>query len=429
MSANVESRGLIHLGDKTTTGGGVVQGIGNVALVGSGVTQVGMLATCPACKVGQGKIVPLTAINVFADSVQAALHGDIVACGCPYGANTVIASAGSMLFSVKDGIVTGNKPFSSPEEASAAYSDVAAMAGARYKSPPTPQTESEDDWKPVKAQFPLLVFRSKNEMDDFDAPDMTYGDESKETIEQYGLLKPFKQSEYYSHRDGYTRYGEDQFHLPASEHFKRLRSLGDNTYGSGIGFSTKGNTKNVFFEMVDKFKRDEGGYFESPELTLAMKNHETTTKFHKELLKCLSDNLNDGVLPRDILSIVIKYMNSDIKGEGAPLPQFLITKKYSLPHDDLFNGGVISVHGVWAVEVYVEKLEYLGDEIRGVFRYKIQDHFGLDTKDIDHNNFDDNPKNDGKPFELINGFRSWYLLQHYKNYAYKPFITNMEFKL
>ncbi|HIF9499316.1 TPA: DUF6402 family protein [Photobacterium damselae] len=133
MSANVESRGLIHLGDKTTTGGVVVQGIGNVALVGSGVTQVGMLTTCPACKVGQGKIVPLTTINVFADSIQAALHGDIVACGCPYGANTVIASAGSMSFSVKDGIVTGNKPFSSPEEASAAYSDVAAMAGARYE--------------------------------------------------------------------------------------------------------------------------------------------------------------------------------------------------------------------------------------------------------------------------------------------------------
>ncbi|HIF9106908.1 TPA: polymorphic toxin type 44 domain-containing protein [Photobacterium damselae] len=134
MSADVESRGLIHLGDKTTTGGVVVQGIGNVALVGSGVTQVGMLATCPACKVGQGKIVPLTAINVFADSVQAALHGDIVACGCPYGANTVIASAGSMSFRVKDGIVTGNKPFSSPEEASAAYNDVAAMAGAHFES-------------------------------------------------------------------------------------------------------------------------------------------------------------------------------------------------------------------------------------------------------------------------------------------------------
>ncbi|MGR5283512.1 PAAR domain-containing protein [Photobacterium damselae] len=426
MSANVESRGLIHLGDKTTTGGVVVQGIGNVALVGTGVTQVGMLATCPACKVGQGKIVPLTAINVFADSIQAALHGDIVACGCPYGANTVIASAGTMSFSVKDGIVTGYKPFSSPEEASAAYSDVAAMAGARYEPAPTPQTESDDDWKPVKAQFPLLVFKTKNKMDDFNAPDMTYGDESKETIEQYGFLKPFKQSEYYSHREGYTRYGEDQFYLPASEHFKRLRSLGDNIYGSGIGFSTKGNTKNVFFEMVDKFKRDEGGYFESPELTLAMKNHKSTDKFYKALLSCLGENINDGVLPSDILSITSEYMGTD--GKGAALPQFYVG---SLPfyHKNLTDGTVLAVHGIWSMRVYVESLEYKGTQVRGKLKCHIQDHFGLDVKDIDHNNLDENKDNDGKPYEWINGFRSWYLLQHFKGYGYKPFITKMEFIL
>lgn len=37
--------------------------------------------------------------------------------------------------------------------------------------------------------------------------------------------------------------------------------------------------------------------------------------------------------------------------------------------------------------------------------------------------------NGDKPFELISGFRSWYLLQHYKEYAYKPFITKMDFSL
>ncbi|HIF9173973.1 TPA: PAAR domain-containing protein [Photobacterium damselae] len=125
---------MIHLGDKTTTGGVVVQGVGDIALIGSGVTQIGMIATCPACKIGQGKITPLTTINVFVDGVQAVLHGDIVACGCPSGSNSVIAPTGATSFSMKDGIATVSRPFSSSEEASAAYNDIAAMAGARYES-------------------------------------------------------------------------------------------------------------------------------------------------------------------------------------------------------------------------------------------------------------------------------------------------------
>ncbi|WP_318466783.1 PAAR domain-containing protein [Photobacterium leiognathi] len=429
MSANVESRGLIHQGDMTTTGGVVTQGVGNIMFVGCGVTHIGMIATCPSCKKGQGPITPIASIPVLVDGVQAALHGDIVACGCPPGSNTLIASPTAMSFRNESGVVTGHRPFVSTADRNSVYSEVAAMAGGCYESTHQKEPDPQDDWKSVKAQFPLLVFRTKNEMDDFDAPDMTYGNESRDAIESYGLMQPFKNKMRYSPSMGYDVVSEDQFNLPASEHFKRMRSLGNIFSSQLIGQVMGFETSHVFAEMVDKFQRNEGGYFESAELTLAMKSHETTAKFHKEILKCLRDNISDGVLPEDILSVVIKYMNSDIKGEGAPLPQFLITKKYSLPHDDLFNGGVISVHGVWAVEVYVEKLEYLGDEIRGVFRYKIQDHFGLDTKDIDHNNFDDNPKNDGKPFELINGFRSWYLLQHYKKYAYKPFITNMEFKL
>ena len=428
MSANVESRGLIHQGDMTTTGGVVTQGVGNIMFVGCGVTHIGMIATCPSCKKGQGPITPIASIPVLVDGVQAALHGDIVACGCPPGSNTLIASPTAMSFRNESGVVTGHRPFVSTADRNSVYSEVAAMAGGRYESTHQKEPDPQDDWKSVKAQFPLLVFRTKNEMDDFDAPDMTYGNESRDVIESYGLMQPFKNKMRYSPSMGYDVVSEDQFNLPASEHFKRLRSLGDNIYGSGLGFSTKGNTKNVFFEMVDKFKRDEGGYFESPELTLAMKNHETTAKFHKEILKCLKDNLRDGVLPRDILSMVIKHMNSDIKGEGAPLPQFYVGS-FPFFHKNLTDGTVLAVHGIWSMRVYVESLEYKGTQVRGKLRFYIQDHFGLDVKDINHNSFDDNKDNDGKPYEWINGFRSWYILQHFKGYGYKPFITKMEFIL
>ncbi|MEI8632926.1 DUF3289 family protein [Vibrio sp. PP-XX7] len=122
---------------------------------------------------------------------------------------------------------------------------------------------------------------------------------------------------------------------------------------------------------------------------------------------------------------------------------------------DLFSGTVLTVHDIWAMKVYAENLEYKGNQIRGTFRYEIQDHFGLDTKDINHPenwnqesilkrtlramwipgilyNIYDDVKFYGRltnKFELIEGFRSWYLLQHYVEYGFKPLFTDISFNL
>ncbi|TCT66762.1 PAAR domain-containing protein [Vibrio crassostreae] len=153
MSAQAEGRGLIHKGDKTTTGGVVTSGVGNVMFVGEGVTQTGMVATCPSCKKGQGKITPLKPIPVIVDGVQAALHGDIVACGCPYGANTLIASPGAMSFSKgSDGNIRGFKPHASNLDMEASYQAMADSVGGRYAgAPPSSATQqayafTEKEW-------------------------------------------------------------------------------------------------------------------------------------------------------------------------------------------------------------------------------------------------------------------------------------------
>lgn len=132
MSAQAEGRGLIHKGDKTTTGGVVTSGVGNVMFLGEGVTQIKMIATCPACKKGQGEIIPLETIAVIVDNIQVALHGDIVACDCPFGSNTLIASAGAMKFSQSNGQVHGFKPHASPQDMDAAYQNVASSMGGSY---------------------------------------------------------------------------------------------------------------------------------------------------------------------------------------------------------------------------------------------------------------------------------------------------------
>lgn len=284
------------------------------------------------------------------------------------------------------------------------------------------QEQTEENWVPVSGSFPRLVFETKNRMDDTNAPDMQHGKQDRKTIESYGLMQPFKQVEYTSPRDGMTQFGEDPFSLPASEHFKRMRSLSDDVL-LGLGFSMVGATSGLFSKMVDKFERNEGGYFMSPYLDDAMQNHETTTAFHKALLTCLSENIKDGNLDKNIVNITSDYMQLD---EGAPLPQFQTREADDLLFSkDLFNGTVLTVHGIWAMQVYAENLEFKGDLVRGVFKYKVQDHFGLDWRDINHSS-EDSPL---KFFEWLDSFRSWYLLQHYKEYGYRPFISEMRFKL
>ncbi|MFW7526337.1 DUF3289 family protein [Vibrio ostreicida] len=272
----------------------------------------------------------------------------------------------------------------------------------------------------------LLVYETQKQMDDFDAPDMTFGDEDRFKIESYGFTQPFSQSLNYDPDhiapDGtHSSLSEDQFSLPASEHFERMRSLGrvfsNQTLGDVLGFETS----SIFSEMVDKFERNEGGYFDSPLLTKALKEHETTARFHAALKKCLEESLKNGRLPDDIVSVSSLYMST--KGKGADLPHFAISKK------SLFDGTVLTVHGIWSMRVYVENLEYKGNQIRGTFKYNIQDHFGLDTRGIDHNPFDDIKENDGKPYEWLEGFRSWYLLQHFNGYGYQQFMTKMDFNL
>ena len=271
-------------------------------------------------------------------------------------------------------------------------------------------------WKSIDAEFPLLVFQTKNKMDDFDSPDMQHGDETREQIESYGFMQPFKNEMRYSPSQGHDVVSEDQFKLPVKEHFKRMRGLA-NDVALSLGFSLSGDTSKIFPKMVTKFELKESGYYNHPLLDKSLQIHETTTTFHAALIKCLSENINDGVLNSKITSITSSYMAT--KGKGADLPQF---KTRSL---DLIKGTVLTVHGIWSMHIYADKLEYKGKQIRGVFRYDIQDHFGLDTKDINHKQISTN----SLPFELLEGFRSWYLLQHYKGYDYYPFITSIGFYL
>ncbi len=83
---------IIRQGDPTTTGGTVTQGHTLLEVFGKPATLEGMIATCPACKVGMGPIKPVSKRSLDIEGTVVIIHGDIVQCGCPPGANKVVAT-------------------------------------------------------------------------------------------------------------------------------------------------------------------------------------------------------------------------------------------------------------------------------------------------------------------------------------------------
>ncbi len=183
-------------------------------------------------------------------------------------------------------------------------------------------------------------------------------------------------------------------------------------------FSRTGDTSNVFDDMVQQFQGGQGGHFSSPLLDSALQRHQTTTSFNRKISQILSDHVFSN--NKSVTGSITEETSSELSdpAAGVSLPKFN-------GGFDLINGTILCVHDVWAVQVYVDSLEYKGTQIRGKLRYEIQDHFGLDTPDINHSIFG-NPLNN---YELAAGFRSWYLLQHYTGYGLKPLFTDISFEL
>lgn len=84
---------------------------------------------------------------------------------------------------------------------------------------------------------------------------------------------------------------------------------------------------------------------------------------------------------------------------------------------DIFGGLAIAIHDIWGnyinIKNYFVKRDRYGTTFTGKLELVIYDNFGLDVLDIE------------KKYGYLGGFRSWFVLQHLKDYngAYKPFVT------
>ena len=75
------TRPLIILGDSTSHGGTVISGAATTDTNGKRIARVGDKVTCPLKGHGGTTVIVTGDANVIIDSMAAARHGDLTACG------------------------------------------------------------------------------------------------------------------------------------------------------------------------------------------------------------------------------------------------------------------------------------------------------------------------------------------------------------
>jgi Protein of unknown function (DUF3289) len=164
----------------------------------------------------------------------------------------------------------------------------------------------------------------------------------------------------------------------------------------------------VVLQMVDRFALGLGSTFTNTDLNAAVKANQAYVHFHENTLTKIQEvagGLSISKL-KEFPKITLNRLHFPVL-DGW------------LPSHELINGLVIAIHQVWAAKIEFKevKLDYKNYTGTGTLVYTLYDHFGLDWEDV--LKFQDYPI-------AGNGFKAWYILQHYR--TAKPFITEIKFE-
>ena len=274
--------------------------------------------------------------------------------------------------------------------------------------PPTIRAALKTDTTSATAvRVPILVYESATKpgkkADGSTAEDMKFGEWS---VEQIRAIKTMGAREFVR---------DDLSAESAAEHFATWRNMTTTIFSSG-------EMKMVLLAMIHKVQKREGGEFRHPLLDKAVREHPKTKNFSNNILNGVNDK--------------IKAMRSDIN--GLPLNEWMLS--YKRPpnlfafnnrasfsqergfESDVLNGLTMAINGIWAGKAEITKFERAGGFYKGTVKITFYDHFGLDLPDIGP----DPNTGEVKPYGLLPGFRSWFILQHLETLAYKPFVTVVE---
>lgn len=182
--------------------------------------------------------------------------------------------------------------------------------------------------------------------------------------------------------------------------------------------------EDVAIEMMEHFVDGTGTDFHSDILNKNVDNHEKTAIYTNavgSVVKSILSKINGDLYLLKYNkysrgdSLMVEKMKEEIASGNKDL--------YSPSYDDKFGGLGITVDGLAGNKIEVSSFKLDGNHYSGTLHYTMYDIYGLDSSDITDQyafSFD---------FGLLNGFRHWYILQHWDEFAgqNKPFITYMEF--
>mgnify|MGYP000864563456 CR=1 FL=1 len=265
-------------------------------------------------------------------------------------------------------------------------------------------------------QFPCTLFKTQKWMDDYGARDMRYGDlteaqlikhyhlENVSTrVNPYTLTKviPFSQSQLmpYGYRGDMAKMTPQQCARILFDEFRHLSRM----------FALFSPYRHLIDKMITHMQYGNGAPFRDMLLDRALKEiivNDNVKEYSTRLL--LADAINKNI---DWAS---KSYPDDKKIQLANAMQNSKLPKFDRFQDN-FNGMGITVHDTWATQITIKSLYIDNDRYQAVVSYKVQDHFGLDDDDILKNKFNQ-----------FHFFRIWFVLQRYKIFGFRPFITNME---
>ncbi|MDX5628285.1 MULTISPECIES: YPO3983 family protein [unclassified Brenneria] len=269
--------------------------------------------------------------------------------------------------------------------------------------------------RPAALHFPHRVFESQNKMDDYQAPDMRYGDHSEYTLKTiFGLtdvsarVNPYTRAEiaapgwtypYELGRRPNTRY------LSTEECLSRLFA---EFHDLAWPFTMIGPYAPLIHQMIDHMRYGNGATFRSPLLDQALREQLVEDLSKDSTVLNIKESLRKNIDWKN--KLFPAAAESEIK--DAIIESIL--PKFNRPIDSV-NGMGITVHDIWSAHITLKSL-YIGDnDFRAVIHYRVQDHFGLNDEDILK-----------WLFRQFIFFRIWFVLQHYGPLAQRPFITEME---
>lgn len=265
-------------------------------------------------------------------------------------------------------------------------------------------------------QFPCKIFETQKKMDDKNAKDMKSGDLSEIDLKaKFHLtdisisVNPYTLTEIPSYEHPMVQFFRPKKEVKKLTNWECARILFDEFRYLSRPFSWDGPYTSLIELMITHMQKCGGKPFSHPLLNSALEEQILSDRSEENSTRLLMQNVLDAKIDWDNKRYPAQHKKdlTDAIMRGR-LPKFDRLR-------DRVNGMGITVHDTWATHITIKSLTIDNEQYHAKVHYKVQDHFGLDDDDILK-----------IKFKSIRLFRIWFVLQRYSEFAFKPFITNME---